>query len=169
MSIEIQSFQMKRRLAVLLLLCTQTTLADGVALIQCRQLEDIAERVACYDKVVDARYPVAAGERAEPAATAVPDGQSLFGTNDAQARRIVETSLAVEQLDQIEATVTGIGESAGRKLTVTLDNGQTWRQLDNQTLRLKSGETVVVRKASLGSYLMEKKSGSRRIRVKRVD
>ena len=168
-SIDIQTVQMKTRLVVLLLLCSQTALADEDALIQCRQLEDIAERVACYDKVVDSRYPVAAGERTEPAATAVPDARSLFGTNDAEARRIVETSLAVEQIDQIEATVTGIRESAGRKLTVTLDNGQTWRQLDSQTLRLKSGETVVVRKASLGSYLMEKKSGSRRIRVKRVD
>jgi hypothetical protein len=54
-------------------------------------------------------------------------------------------------------------------MLVVLDNGQTWRQLDNKALHLDSGETVVIRKASLGSYQLEKESGSRRIRVKRLN
>ena len=100
---------------------------------------------------------------------AVPDAQSLFGKTDADANRIVETSLAIKQIDQIEAKVTDVQKSAYKKLTVTLDNGQIWRQLDDQPLPLKSGETVVVRAASFGSFLMEKKSGSSSIRVKRVN
>ena len=35
--------------------------------------------------------------------------------------------------------------------------------------RRKYGEAVIVRKASLSSYLMEKQSGSRSIRVKRAN
>lgn len=150
-------------------LFAQPALADEDALTKCRQIEDIEARVACYDEFVDARYMMGSGDRVETRATAVPDAQSLFGTNDADAKRIVETSLAIEQIDQIEAVVTEVRKSATRKLVVTLDNGQVWRQLDSQPMRLKSGESVIVRKASLGSFLMEKQSGSRSIRVKRAN
>ena len=149
-----------KNLLLPLLLFTHSALADP-ALIQCRQIEEAEDRAACYDKVVDSRYPAESNM--------VPDAQSLFGTADAEAKRIVETTLAIEQIDQIRATVADVGESPGKKLLVALDNGQVWRQLDNKTLRLRNGEAVIVRKASLGSYLLEKESGSRSIRVKRVN
>lgn len=157
-------------------LLVQPALADEAAMTECRQIAGIVERVACYDSIVDSRYPTDSSDSVEtrtppePAeAIAGPDAQSLFGRNDAEAKRIVETTLAIEQIDQIEATVTEVGKSPSKKLTMVLDNGQIWRQLDNQPLRLKRGEAVIVRKASLGSFLMEKKSGSRSIRVKRVN
>lgn len=152
---------MKKLLLPLLLLFAPPAPAAEEALTECRQIEEIQERVACYDEFVDSNYPMESN--------AVPDAQSLFGTTDAEAKRIVETSLAIEQLDQIEAIVTDVRRSANRKLTVTLDNGQVWRQLDSQPMHLKSGETVIVRKASLGSFLMEKQSGSRSVRVKRAN
>ena len=152
---------MKKLLLLLLLTFTQAALAVEDALTECRQIEDIEARVACYDEFVDSH------DRRKP--DAVPDAQSLFGTDDAEAKRIVETTLAIEQIDEIVATVTDVRKSAGRKLIVSLDNGHVWRQLDNKTLQLKSGEAVIVRKASLGSFLLTKESGSRSIRVKRVD
>ena len=129
---------MKKLLLPLLMLVHQAVLADDETLIECRQIEAIEERVACYDAVVD-------------------------------SYRTLGTAIAIEQVEQIEATVTDVRESASNKLTVTLDNGQVWRQLDNKTLRLKNGEAVIVRKASLGSFLLEKESGSRSIRVKRLN
>ena len=174
-----------KRLLLALLFLAQPAFAAEQALIECRQIEDVEERVACYDNVVDSQsamnsddmssgdmdsgdvetVPVA--ETTEP--KAIPDAQSLFGTNDAEAKRIVEASLAIEQIDQIVATVTDVRQSATRKLTVTLDNGQVWRQLDNRPMRLGAGEAVIIRKASLGSFLMEKQSGGRSIRVSRAD
>lgn len=150
-------------------LIAQPALADEEALSKCRQIQEVAARAACYDRFVDAHYPMGSGDSVETSVPAVPDAQSLFGTNDAEAKRIVETSLAIEQIDRIEAVVTEVRKSANEKLTVTLDNGQVWRQLDSKPMRLKSGETVIVRKASLGSFLLEKSSGSRSIRVKRAD
>jgi hypothetical protein len=167
---------MKKLLLPLLSLFLHPALANEEALTECRQIEEITERVACYDKIVDSHVSMDSSDSVETSATpesavpnAVPDAQSLFGTDDAEAKRIVETTLAIEQIDQIEAIVTGVQKSASKKLTVTLDNGQIWRQLDNQPMRIKSGETVIVRKASLGSFLMEKQSGGRNIRVKRVN
>lgn len=150
---------MKRRLLPILLLLAQPAVVADETLTQCRQIEEIEERVKCYDKVVDSL----------PASDAVPDAQSLFGRDDAEAKRIVETSLAIEQIDHVEAVVIEVRKSATGKLLVTLDNGQIWRQLDSQTLRLKSGESVIIRKASLNSFLMGKKSGGRSIRVKRAN
>jgi hypothetical protein len=160
----------------LLLLFAQSALTAEVALTECRRIAEIEERVACYDKFVDSRYPVDSSDSVKtgtPPETAesntVPDAQTLFGTNDAEAKRIVEKSLAIEQINEIEAIVTDVRRLSTKKLSVTLDNGQVWRQLDSQRLPLKSGEAVIVRKASLSSYLMEKQSGSRSIRVKRVN
>ena len=165
---------MKKALLLSLLFLAESALSAEEALTECRQIEEIAERVVCYDAIVDSYVPIESSDRLEVAATVdvtetnvAPDAQSLFGTNDADAKRIVEISMAIEQIDQIVATVSDVRASATKKLTVTLDNGQIWRQLDSQRLRLKSGEAVIVRKASLGSYLMEKQSGGRSIRVKR--
>ena len=145
---------MKKLTVALLFTFAQSALAAEDALIECRQIEGLEERVACYDAFVDSHYP---------------DAQSLFGTGDAEARQIVETTLAIEQIEHIEATVTDVRESASRKLVISLDNGHVWRQLDNKTLDLENGDEVIVRKASLGSFKLEKQSGSRSIRVKRVD
>ncbi len=142
-------------------------MATEQGLIECRQIEELAERVACYDRHVDSQSAIESARKAE--ASPAPDAQSLFGKNDAVAKRIVETSLAIDQIVQIEATVTDVQKSAYKKLTVTLDNGQVWRQLDSQPMRLKNGETVIVREASLGSFLLEKQSGGRSIRVKRAN
>ncbi len=170
-----------KKLLLSLLFLAQPALTADEALTECRQIEEVAERVVCYDKFVDSHFPTDSSDtdssdRVEittpPETTesnAVPNAQSLFGTNDAEAKRIVEISLAIEQINQIVAIVTDVQKSATKKLTVTLNNGQIWRQLDSQRMRLKSGETVIIRKASLGSYLMEKQSGSRSIRVKRAN
>jgi len=167
--------QMKK--ALLLVFCfAQPAFAAEEALQACRQIEDIEQRVSCYDNVVDARFPLASSSSIKGDAPAkkaesgtAPDARSLFGTNDAEAKRIVEMSLAIDQIDNIVAKVTDVQESSTRKVVITLDNGQVWRQLDNQRLPLKTGETVVIRKASLRSYLLEKDTGSRNIRVKRTN
>lgn len=165
-----------KKLLLPLLFLAQPALTADQALTECRQIEGIAERVVCYDKIVDSHFPTDSSDRVEitapPEATQsnlVPDAQSLFGTNDAEAKRLVETSLAIEQISEIEAIITDVRRSSNKKLTVTLDNGQVWHQLDSQRMPLKSGEAVIVRKASLSSYLMEKQSGSRSIRVKRAN
>ena len=160
---------MKILLLPIVVLTAQPLLAAEDGLLECRQMEDDEQRVACYDEYVDSRNAAPTAPPVTQQAQTVPDAQSLFGETDAEAKRIVETTLAIEQIDRIEATVTETRKSASKKLTVALDNGQIWRQLDGKPFRLKRGEAVVIRKASLGSYLMEKEAGSRPIRVKRID
>ena len=165
-----------KKLLLTLLFVMQPAMAIEQAWLECRQIEEVSKRVACYDGLVDSQVQSDSPVRPDPIRRfepddieRVPDAQSLFGKNDAEAKRIVETSMAIDQIAQIEAEVVDVRKSALRKLIVVLDNGQTWRQLDNQSMPLSNGETVVIREASLGSFLMEKKSGSRSIRVKRAN
>ena len=60
----------------------------------------------------------------------------------------------------------------GRQITMSqqqLDNAQIWEQLDSSRLTLKTGEGILIKSARLGSFLLEKQTGSRSIRVKRID
>ena len=141
----------------------------------CREIASATQRVSCYDAVVDSR-PGNKSKAVEKEVVAVtvktrtlPTSQSLFGQADADAKRQVEEAVNIEQISQIKAAVTRIDKAANNQLLLTLDNGQRWRQMDNQRTRLSVGDTVVIRKASLGSYRLEKEAGNRKLRVRRVD
>jgi hypothetical protein len=166
---------MKQLLTPMLLIPLLVTSHPGMAaeesLFECRQIKDSEERVLCYDKIVDALTspPLSATTADSREQAAKPDAQSLFGKDAAETSRIVEKTLAIEKLDQIQARVTGLKRSVDKKFTITLDNGQTWRQIDNQPIPLRNEDKIIIREATLGSYLMEKQSGSGSIRVKRLD
>jgi hypothetical protein len=68
----------------------------------------------------------------------------------------------------LHASLKEVDQNPHGKLVLHLDNGQIWRQLDSSRLPVRSGERVVIRSASMGSHLLEKASGSRKIRVKRI-
>jgi hypothetical protein len=171
---------MKKLLLLAILFAHSASATDG-SLFDCRQIEGTEERVSCYDRIVDSQLPVRQskkevventrvdGSTGEDAPPSVPDALSLFGKQDAEAKRMVQKSLAIKEIDQIKATVSSVKRSAYKKLTVTLDNGQVWQQLDNEPLPLSTGDLITVRLAKLGSYLLKKQSGSGSIRVKRLN
>lgn len=78
--------------------------------------------------------------------------------------------LTVEQIEEESAeTVTAVTKSSAGRLTITLENGQVWRQSDSKSFRISVGDAVVVRAKSLGSFMMSKEGSSRSIRVKRAN
>ncbi len=147
---------MKKMLTPMLLLLLLVTSYPGLAaepsLSMCRQIKDSEERVQCYDKIVDSL-------------TTAP----LSATTAEHREQAVKPDFQVEKLDQIQARVTALKRSVDKKFTITLDNGQIWRQIDNQRIPLRNEDKIIIREAALGSYLMEKQSGSGSIRVKRLD
>ncbi|MCB1692424.1 MAG: hypothetical protein KDI19_06630 [Pseudomonadales bacterium] len=141
----------------------------------CRRIDGEHARVACYDRVVDARAP-----ESEPAAlsqdapvtshekSAAQEDDALFGKHESESIDILKEKAGVANADAIERSVAAVTTGAFGKLLVELDNGQAWRQLDNGRLPLQTGDRVRIEKASFGSYLLVKATGSRSIRVKRV-
>ena len=116
---------------------------------------------------------------AEPAAdekksetTSVAEGsqsqEALFGMSVQEKLEVARRESATEKIDQIEAVISEMRYSRTGKPIITLDNGHIWQQLDSENLRLSENDSVVIRRASLGSYLLKKAGSKRSMRVKRI-
>lgn len=166
-----------------LLLAATTAQAQTIesALKACTQQENSLKRLVCYDNLVknlnqyhglnkavsqtSPHFPSRPmRHKADIAAVTKPDTGSSstdgFGMRKQQA--------ASEELDKITSQATKVTESLRGYLIVTLENGQVWRQIDNESMKIKQGNTVFVERAALGSFRMGKPNANKRIRVKRV-
>jgi hypothetical protein len=89
----------------------------------------------------------AAGSATPPTAAAIPETEANFGLN----RREIEPE--AQKLGSIKSVVSQMTEDRRHNITVVLDNGQTWSFIEPEP-RLRPGDTVTIRHASLGSFLM---------------
>jgi hypothetical protein len=133
--------------------------------VTCSRIKKNSERLACYDKALDyLRTPAAA-------AAAAPSAETSFGIKSGAAesrRAVVEHSEPDDALETLTGRITSLTEDGQGMSIVTLDNGQTWRQLTGSTkLALKAGDEVTISRASFGSFLMSIPTG-RPLRVRRV-
>ena len=184
-------------LSVLAVLVAVPAFSDE-ALLNCRHMEDASARVACYDRLVDARFPAETAEIAprvhtpnqlqgkqvdsdtsptQPKVTQAPapvaeapvtEAPAVEESNDSEDLFGKPSQLPTDR-PEINATVQNVTKSAHKKLLVTLDNEQVWRQVDSSTMRLHAGDTVTIRTSSFNSYQLRKQSGGKSIRVKRID
>jgi len=123
---------------------------------RCVSLTESMDRLACYDTVAAETRRVAPLPSTQPQQTHVTPSATLSPVEE-------QFGLPPERRASVGLLTASVG-----KLAIALDNGQNWQQVDNARLRLNPGERVVIRTAALGSHLLEKESGSRRIRVRRI-
>lgn len=133
----------------------------------CRPIADDQSRLRCYDEAVDTAYAAHSPATAISSAGAL-EGESLFGKPPEESRALASRQLGLDDPATLDATVTQTLRNAAGKLVITLQNGQVWTQLDTTNLKLEAGEPVSIRKAALGSYLLQKQSGGRSLRVRRT-
>jgi len=55
------------------------------------------------------------------------------------------------------------------ELIIELDNGQQWRQVGSDSLRLKKQDVVVIERGVFNSFLLKVEGQNRSIRVKRTN
>jgi hypothetical protein len=140
------------------------TVGAGEAGHPCAVVSDAADRLACYDN--------AFGSPAE--GVAVPEAPAYegrdFGFSEAE-KRARDTADGPDGLPpHIQAVVLNVSKQGyGQEaLRVTLDNGQIWAQAESVThARIRKGDTITIRKASLGSFLLVTASDAT-MRVRRL-
>ncbi len=139
----------------------------------CRSIEDDSRRLACYDSAIgrpsgpvtsDGLPPSPSHSQAtqlETAETAVPaslvltDPVADFGLSESQKRAKSPEESQKRSPDQITAKVVDVKRWPAGELVVTLDVDQVWMQSETiSKARISPGDTVTVKKAALGSYLM---------------
>jgi len=122
-----------------------------------------AEPVAASPVVSEAGAAAAAG------AAAPISQEALFGKNTDEVQRSIEEATGSAVLDSLSGTITGLQQAGYDKVLITLDNGQIWRQIDTSSLRLRVGDSVVIERAALGSFMLKKQGSKRTMRVSRED
>ena len=139
------------------------------SVLECRAVQDGAQRLACFDKAVGAM------SQAESKGDLVTIDREQRRAVRRQAFGLTLPSLAMfdrgdkpEEADRITASVSEAFKAATGKWVIRLDDGALWRQIDDNELfkAPHSGSTAKVRKAALGSYFMNL-DGQPAIRVHR--
>ena len=138
-------------------------------LMACRPIADSAARLACFDGAAGAldtaqrAGDVVVIDRAGVAETR----RQLFGFEMPSLPRLFGAEGAVE-LNSIDTTLQSASLVGEGRWVFRLADGSVWRQIDSERVRFRNrpGETVQVRKASLGSFLLTV-DGSRAVRVRR--
>jgi len=141
------------------------------ALKACRAITTDAERLACYDKA--AQSVTKAQETGEviiiDKQTARAARRQAFGL-ELPTLSILDKGADKAETEKLQSVVKSARVDAEQRLVVTLEDGAVWRQIDDTMLGKppKAGDTIEVRKAAMGSYMM--KIGSQpAIRVRRME
>ncbi len=137
---------------------------------RCTALDDDGARLACFDALFPRGGRVAAagvpGEARGATPAAAPE--AVFGENDSVRRargERLESDLAPVS---IESTLARLDPLEPGRARLTLANGQVWEQVEPSTrFQPRAGETITVRQAALGSYLMRGSHGAA-VRARRL-
>lgn len=139
----------------------------------CAQIQDQAQRLACYDGAVGRlREAQRTGDlvavdrgqaetiQREGFGFSLPSLPRLFGRTERGE---------LQQVEEVSAAITRVQRRGDGTVSFTLDNGQTWTQIDNESGRnVRDGGRVTIRRASFGSFLMHVDAGGPALRVRRV-
>ena len=74
-----------------------------------------------------------------------------------------------ERADEIVARVTRVVKDNRGRLIIVLDNQQRWRQVSSERFQVKVGDEIVIRKAILGSFVLQQRTGGRKTTVRQQD
>lgn len=126
-------------------------------LLACRTIADNAQRLACYDKSA-----AVIGEAVAKRDIVVFDRESvketkrgLFGFSIPNLG-IFGDEEKEDEIKQIEGTIVSTAFNADGGYIFRLADGSRWSQLDSKPFAIppQSGDKVVVKKGSLGSYFL---------------
>ncbi len=143
------------RLLLLSITATATAAAHSQELRNCRALPETAARLACYDGL-----PLPATAPPPAAPPAAPSGDAAFGLQGPARGEVAAVS----------SSVAGRFEGWGAKSRIRLANGQVWEVTDGSSAAAwLLNPQITVRRAALGSYLLEVEGMNGTARVRRVE
>ncbi|MGP8032794.1 MAG: hypothetical protein ACLPQ6_01520 [Steroidobacteraceae bacterium] len=142
----------------------------------CASIAAASERLACYDQLSGRLAPAAAAAASPRTAALAPAPAPAAAQPAAPAAATTPAALAAAApaptppqsfglyaaehpappptAQSLTVHVVGLGHSASGRQTVALEGGQVWELVDGDPL-LAVGDTVTIRRASLGSFLIE--------------
>jgi hypothetical protein len=163
------------------------------ALLACASIARDAERLACYDRAVEAvsadaraaagaraaeAAKLAAAEAAAAKARAEAEAAALAAKKaaDKEARMAAFGGAAIgkglkdpEAVEEVPSKLAELLTNASGLGVFLLENGQLWKQVDTTPLgRVKAGDDVVLSHGALGGYRLTFSKSGRWVTVKRL-
>jgi len=153
---------------------------------RCAEVTDDAQRLACYDSAVGRlrtaqqsgdvtvidRAGVAEVER-DSFGFSLPSLARLlpFGGRDAPQGAQQPGAAAPEPIrpDEQEFSVERVIDNGSGRNTFVMTNGQIWTQTEARRSRVRNGDTVTIRRAALGSFVLIPQRGGEALRVRRQE
>ncbi len=134
----------------------------------CRAIADPGARLACFDQNA---AQIQSDERTGAVVSidktkAASIQRKAFGFSLPALPKLGLPSGGAE-IETIEALLLGMTPLGEGQFMYTLDNGQVWVQIDDRIERAKLPNTVTIKKAAMGSFLL-KVGDQRAVRVKRA-
>lgn len=134
----------------------------------CRALTDAKARLSCYDALADQ----AAKQPQAPAASTAPLAVAATATATAAAPvadTFGLTNRPKNEPNVISGQIDGLFEGWGPNQIIYLSNGQAWQVVDGSraVVYLKNPK-VEIRKAAMGSFMLELEGSNETARVKRL-
>ncbi|QMW14435.1 MULTISPECIES: hypothetical protein [Pseudoalteromonas] len=175
---------MKKQLIpfIALLTVAGTTHANEIniqALQACTFVENDFNRLLCYDNIMAGKSltkPAANKQIEKPVtgAAAVAAPAVVASSNQVVKTKNEDFGLEHKEAtkdndDEISAVVKSVEKAAYGELIIELKNGQQWRQIGSDSLRLKANDTVVIERGIFNSFLLKVEGQNRSIRVKRTN
>lgn len=174
----------KIRVPAVALACLAPLLASAAAtdaqLEQCRAIADKVARLACYDALplatatTPATTPAAAPMQRAAAAVETklpPPAPRIAPAPPAEAAaKFGLEQREVKQVERIESHIPGSFEGWNAGTRIRLANGQVWQVSDDSRASLfLQNPKVVVRRAAMGTFILEIEGSNNAPRVRRLD
>lgn len=143
---------------------------------QCARIDDASARLACYDNNVrvgntNAPRPSVPGAMPRPqsgTAIAPNNGATGFGREDVRGPERFETPAG--EIEELTARVSSVVQQTQGVYLLTLEDGAVWQFAETVDFAYRpprSGSTISIDRAALGSFLMVF-DNQRSVRVRRI-
>lgn len=145
--------------ALILLLASGAALADGAAILRCRQQVDPGQRFICYESIVVAEAVAAPVTRAAPTPPLSPSAE-MFGLEQKATQGAVQS---------IDSRIPGRFYGWEPNEKILLANGQVWQISDDSRGALVASDPkVTVRRGALGAFYLDIAGTNRSPKVRRA-
>lgn len=136
---------------------------------QCIEIEGDAARLACYDEV-SGRLPPQAIEQSQASTVDEDTSAEEYAplTDDVGVESLPPEERKKQDGPVIRAIVTACRQDARDKYYFYFDNGQVWKQKDDDRLRYKDCNFSVIILKDFFGYKMQVEGEEKRIRISRV-
>ena len=176
---------------IMFMVCSQANTLN-TSLSECAKIDVNASRLICFDQLTSlvtdssdnllgntlVNSTIPSTKKSKTADTIQIEKPTLAPqTEDITKNEVIE-SFGATHLKQkvfksneektITLTIASVKKDARKKLLFTFENGQIWKQANNEYFKIKPGQQAKLTEGALGAIYLKKLSKNRSIRVKRV-